>query len=57
MGLFAENPSIKFRENPSSGSRFVSCRQTYERTDIKEPVVAFRNFANTPKIYKLILWA
>ena len=57
MGLFAKNPRIKFRENPSNGSRFISCRQTYGRTDMKKLVVAFRNLANAPKIYKLILLA
>jgi len=43
---------MKFHENPSSGSRVVSCgrtdRQTdsYKRTDITKLIVAFCKFAN-----------
>jgi hypothetical protein len=44
--------NIKFRENPSSGSR-VLCGRTDGRTDMKKLIVAFRNFANAPKNEKL----
>jgi hypothetical protein len=37
--------NLKFHENPSSCSRVVPCG----RTDMKELIVAFRNFANAPK--------
>jgi hypothetical protein len=41
-----ENPlNIKFHENPSSGSRGVSCG----RTDMPKLIVAFRNFSNAIK--------
>jgi hypothetical protein len=42
--IFEKVSSIKFHENPSSGSRVVPCGQT----DMKKPVVAFRNIANAP---------
>jgi hypothetical protein len=44
-----ENSNFKFHENPFSGSRVVSCRQTNGQTDITKLVVPFRYFANTPK--------
>ena len=37
--------NIKFRQNPSSGSRVVPCGQT----DMTKVIVAFRNFTNAPK--------
>jgi hypothetical protein len=44
--------NTEFHENPSSsGSRVVPCgREDEQKTDITEiiPVVAFRNFTNTP---------
>jgi hypothetical protein len=36
--------NIKFHENPSSGSRVVTCGQT----DVMNLIVAFLNFANVP---------
>jgi len=39
--------NINFYENPSSGSRVVP----YGRTDKIALIVAFHNFANTPKMY------
>ena len=49
--------NIKFHENPSSGSRVVSCGQTDGckdgQTYIAKLIVAFRNFANSPKIIQL----
>ena len=50
--IFAKYSNIKFRENPTSGSRFVPCGRTDGRAvrqaDTKL-IVAFRNFANAPK--------
>jgi hypothetical protein len=40
-----KRPNIRFHQNPSSGSRRVSCGQT----DMTKLVVTFRNFANAPK--------
>ena len=37
--------NIKFRENPSSGSRVVPCGQTDGRTNMAKLIVASRNFA------------
>ena len=42
--------NIKFRENSSSGIETV----IRGRTDIKELMVAFRNFANAPKKCSLL---
>jgi len=44
--IFEKYSKIKFRENPSSGSRVVPCGQTDIRTDMAKLIVAFRNFAN-----------
>ena len=42
--------NIKFNENPSMGAvLFHADRRTYRQTDMSKLVVAFRNFANTPK--------
>jgi hypothetical protein len=38
--------NTKFHENPSIGSRVVSCGQT----DMTKLIVALRNFANAPKM-------
>ena len=43
--IFEKNTHMKFHENPSSGSRVIPCG----RTDVMKVIVAFRNFANTPK--------
>jgi len=43
--IFEKYSSIKFHENPSSGSRVVPCG----RTDMTKLIVAFSNFANAPK--------
>jgi len=43
--IFEKYSNIKFYENPSIGSRVVSCGQT----DMTKLVVAFLNFANWPK--------
>jgi len=55
--IFEKYWSIKFHENPSSGSRVVPCGQTDRRTygqterriDLTKLLVASRNFANAPK--------
>jgi hypothetical protein len=45
QGILDKYSNIKFRENPSSGSRVV----LYERTaDITELIVALRDFAKAP---------
>ena len=45
--------SVKFHENPSSGSRVVPYGQTDRKvdvqTDMTKLIIAFRNFANAPK--------
>jgi hypothetical protein len=43
--IFEKALNIKFNQNPSIGSR-VPCGQT----DMTKLIVAFRNFANAPKI-------
>jgi hypothetical protein len=45
LQIFEKSPDIKFHENPSSGSRVVPCG----RTDVTKLIVAYRNFANTPR--------
>jgi hypothetical protein len=45
LQIFERNSITKFRQNPSSGSRVVSCR----RRDVTKLIVNFRNFANAPK--------
>jgi hypothetical protein len=44
--FFEKYSNIKFCENPSSGSCVVPCG----RTNITNLIVAFRNFANAPKM-------
>ena len=48
--IFEKYSNMKFRKNPSSGSRVVSCG----RTDMAWQVVTFRNFVNASKIARLI---
>jgi len=51
--IFEKFSSIKFHENPSSESRVVPCG----RTNITKHIVAFRNFANAPKMPMFIaMW-
>jgi len=51
--FFEKNSNVKFRENPSSGSRGVPCGRTdgkkEGRTDMTKLIVAFRNVVNAPK--------
>jgi len=47
--FFLKFCDFKFHENPSSGSRVVSCGQTDRRTDMTELIVASLNFVNAPK--------
>jgi hypothetical protein len=42
--VFENTPNIKFRENPSIGSR-IPCGRADEPTDMTKLMVAFRNFA------------
>jgi hypothetical protein len=44
--VFEESPNIKFYPNPSRWSQVVPCDG---QTDMKNLVVALRNFANAPK--------
>jgi hypothetical protein len=48
--IFEKVSNIKFRQNPSSGSRVVTCGQT----DMTKLRGAFGNYANVPK--KKCLW-
>jgi len=47
--IFEKYSHIKFYENPTSESRFVPRGHRDGRTDMTKLIVAFRNFANTPK--------
>ena len=47
--IFEKSSSIKFHENPSSGSRDVPCERMDRRTGMAKLIVACRNFANAPK--------
>ena len=55
--FFEKSWNIKFHGYPSSGSGGVPCARTdgevHRRTDMTNRVVAFRNFANAPKISEL----
>jgi hypothetical protein len=59
--IFEKYSSIKFHENPSSGSKVVACGQTdgrtYGQTDLMMLIVAFRNFANAPKNFQCALYS
>ena len=52
--IFEKLSSKKFHENPSSGSRVVPCGKTDRQTDMANLIVAFRNFANTPTLRRII---
>jgi hypothetical protein len=47
---FSKNTRIKFHENPSSGSLVVLCGRVDRQTDMTKLIIAFRSFANRPKI-------
>ena len=47
--IFENSSNIKFHQNSPSGSRVVTCGQTYGRTDMTKLIVAFPNFASAPK--------
>jgi hypothetical protein len=47
-----ESNNFTFHQNPSSVSRVVPYGWTDERTDKIKVILAFRNFANGPKINK-----
>jgi hypothetical protein len=44
-----KSPNIEFYENPSSGSQVVPREQTDGQTDMMKVIVAFCNFANSPR--------
>ena len=48
--IFEKYSNTKFHKNPSGESRVVACGRTDVETDMSNLVVAFRNFANAPKI-------
>ena len=50
-GFFKNSSTIKFNENPPIGSRVVPLGRIGGRTDMKKLIVAYGNFANSPKIY------
>ena len=56
--IFKKNTNTKFDQNPSSGSRVFPCG----RSDMATVIIAFRNFANAPKmdlkqvICRCIIW-
>jgi len=47
--ILEKSPNFKFHENPYSGSRDVPCVWRDGWTDMTKLIVAFHNFANTPK--------
>jgi len=47
--IFEKYSNIKYHENPSSGSRVVPSGRRYRWTDLKKPIVDFRNSAKAPK--------
>jgi len=47
--IFKKYSNIRFHENPSSGSRVVPCGRTDGQTYMAKQIVAFGNFANSPK--------
>jgi hypothetical protein len=47
--IFEKYSSIKFHENPPSGSRIVPRGRTDGQTDMTKLIVAFRNFANASR--------
>jgi hypothetical protein len=47
-----EYQNIRFNKNPSIGNQAVPFGQKDKPTDLTKLIVAFRNFANAPKIPK-----
>jgi hypothetical protein len=47
--ILEKESNIKFRKNPSGGSRDIQCGRMDRRTNKAMLTVAFRNFANAPK--------
>jgi hypothetical protein len=47
--LVEKHSNIKFHENPSSGSRVVSCGLVDGQTDMTKLIFAFRNFTKAAK--------
>jgi len=46
---FQKSSNVKFRENPSTGSRVAPCGPTDRRTAMTKLIIAFRNFENAIK--------
>jgi len=46
--IFETPSSIKFSENPSSGSRVIACGQKDGQTNMTRLIVAFRSFVKVP---------
>ena len=49
--IFEKGSNIKFRKNPSSGSRVVPCGQTDRQTDRQtnmKPIITVHNFTKAP---------
>ena len=47
---FEKSSNINFHQNPSSGSRVVAYGRKEGQTVMRKLIVAFRNFANAPKM-------
>jgi len=53
--IYEQYSGIKFRENPSSGSRVFLCGKSVGQTDMMELIIAFNKFSNAPKDQKSFL--
>jgi hypothetical protein len=49
LQFFEKSPNIKFHENPSNGSRVVTCGQGDGHTGLTKTTAAFHNFATARK--------
>jgi hypothetical protein len=47
--IFEKSSNNKFHENPSNGSRVVTCAWTDRRADMTKLIIPFRNYANAPQ--------
>jgi hypothetical protein len=51
--IFKKSSNIQSHEIPSSGSLAVPCGETDGHIHVNNLIVAFRNFANAPKIHRV----